>query len=178
LRQEYEPNGVGFLAVSLEPGVHPVRVRAPVNGLLGISRRAFVIQNTLYIPPEFLPLGAEVLVHELCHVWQQLATLTSAGRRAAYRFELSSNDGTLKVRLMGTDKRVRSREVAATGVCDDDAMVAAVILSAWTAQAEPPPRPMKQAPHAPSQSGRALRRNRVRDHFEAARLSELPRLRT
>ncbi len=47
-----------------------VRVRAPVNGLLGVSRRAFVIQNTLYIPPEFLPLGDEVLVHELCHVWQ------------------------------------------------------------------------------------------------------------
>ena len=47
-----------------------VRVRAPVRGLLGVSRRAFVIQNTLYLPPEFLPLGDEVLVHELCHVWQ------------------------------------------------------------------------------------------------------------
>ena len=47
-----------------------VRIRAPVNGLLGISRRAFVIENTLFIPPEFLPLAPAVLVHELCHVWQ------------------------------------------------------------------------------------------------------------
>ncbi len=47
-----------------------VRIRAPVHGLLGISRRAFVIENTLYLPPEFLPLTPAVLVHELCHVWQ------------------------------------------------------------------------------------------------------------
>lgn len=47
-----------------------VRIRAPVHGLLGISRRAFVIENTLFIPPEFLPLAPAVLVHELCHVWQ------------------------------------------------------------------------------------------------------------
>ena len=47
-----------------------VRIRAPVQGLLGISRRAFVIENTLFIPPEFLPLQPSVLVHELCHVWQ------------------------------------------------------------------------------------------------------------
>ncbi|MBS1148961.1 MAG: hypothetical protein H6Q89_659 [Myxococcaceae bacterium] len=47
-----------------------VRIRAPVHGLLGISRRAFVIENTLFIPPEFLPLSPAVLVHELCHVWQ------------------------------------------------------------------------------------------------------------
>lgn len=47
-----------------------VRIRAPVHGLLGISRRAFVIENTLFVPPEFLPLQPEVLVHELCHVWQ------------------------------------------------------------------------------------------------------------
>lgn len=47
-----------------------VRVRGPVQGLLGLSRRAFVIENTLFLPPEFLPLTSAVLVHELCHVWQ------------------------------------------------------------------------------------------------------------
>lgn len=47
-----------------------VRVRAPVSGLLGISRRAFVIENTLFVPARFLPLQSAVLVHEICHVWQ------------------------------------------------------------------------------------------------------------
>ena len=47
-----------------------VRIRAPVLGLLGVSRRAFVIEDTLFVPAEFLPLRPEVLVHELCHIWQ------------------------------------------------------------------------------------------------------------
>ncbi len=47
-----------------------MRIRGPVHGLLGISRRAFVIQSTLFIPPGFLPLSPAVLVHEACHVWQ------------------------------------------------------------------------------------------------------------
>ena len=47
-----------------------VRIRAPVHGLLGISRRAFVIEDTLFVPAEFLPLQSEVLVHEVCHIWQ------------------------------------------------------------------------------------------------------------
>ncbi len=47
-----------------------VRVRAPVTGLLGVTRRAFVIENTLFVPERFLPLQTTVLVHELCHVWQ------------------------------------------------------------------------------------------------------------
>ena len=47
-----------------------VRIRAPVQGLLGISRRAFVIEDTLFVPAEFLPLQPEVLVHEACHLWQ------------------------------------------------------------------------------------------------------------
>jgi hypothetical protein len=66
------PSEIGLLepiyAGSLDYG--RVRIRAPVHGLLGISRRAFVIENTLFIPPEFLPLAPAVLVHELCHVWQ------------------------------------------------------------------------------------------------------------
>lgn len=47
-----------------------VRIRAPVAGLLGVTRRAFVIENTLFVPAKFLPLQAAVLVHEVCHVWQ------------------------------------------------------------------------------------------------------------
>jgi hypothetical protein len=47
-----------------------VRLRAPVEGLLAVSRRAFVIEDTLFIPARFLPLQAAVLVHEICHVWQ------------------------------------------------------------------------------------------------------------
>jgi hypothetical protein len=47
-----------------------VRVRAPVSGLLAVSRRAFVIENTLFVPRRFLPLSPSVLVHEICHVWQ------------------------------------------------------------------------------------------------------------
>ncbi|MBK7858865.1 MAG: hypothetical protein IPJ65_09655 [Archangiaceae bacterium] len=47
-----------------------VRVRAPVTGLLGMPARAFVIENTLFVPRRFLPLQAAVLVHEVCHVWQ------------------------------------------------------------------------------------------------------------
>src|SRR5688500_17637670 len=61
----------------------------------------------------------------------QLATLTSPAQRSAYRFELSVHDGALQLRLLSENGLVRSREVAATGVCEDDAMVAAVILSAW-----------------------------------------------
>ena len=47
-----------------------VRVRAPVSGLLGVTKRAFVIEDTLFVPGRFLPLQAAVLVHEICHVWQ------------------------------------------------------------------------------------------------------------
>lgn len=47
-----------------------VRIRAPVEGLLAISGRAFVIEDTLYLPAKYLPLHRAILVHELCHVWQ------------------------------------------------------------------------------------------------------------
>lgn len=75
----------------------------------------------------------------------QLATLTSAAQRSAYRFELSVNAGLLQVRLLGENGRVRSRDVAATGVCEDDATVAAVILSSLMAQPEPRPVPRPKA---------------------------------
>jgi hypothetical protein len=47
-----------------------VRLREGIGGVLNASRRAFVIENTLYLPREYLPLRHHVLVHELCHVWQ------------------------------------------------------------------------------------------------------------
>ena len=47
-----------------------VRLREGIGGLLNASRRAFVIENTVYLPREYLPLRHHVLVHELCHVWQ------------------------------------------------------------------------------------------------------------
>jgi hypothetical protein len=47
-----------------------VRIREGVTGLLNASRRAFVIENTMFLPRGYLPLKAHILVHELCHVWQ------------------------------------------------------------------------------------------------------------
>jgi hypothetical protein len=47
-----------------------VRLRTPVAGLLAMTRRAFVIENTVFVPKRFLPLQSAVLVHEICHVWQ------------------------------------------------------------------------------------------------------------
>lgn len=79
----------------------------------------------------------------------QLATLTSPAQRSAYRFELSVQAGALQLRLVSGSGLVRSREVAATGVCEDDAMVAAVILSAWMAQSEPPRSPRALTKPAP-----------------------------
>ncbi|MBS1150973.1 MAG: hypothetical protein H6Q89_2671 [Myxococcaceae bacterium] len=79
----------------------------------------------------------------------QLATLTSPAQRSTYRFELSVLDGRLQVRLVTDNGLVRSREVAATGACEDDAMVAAVILSAWMAQSEPARSPRALTKPAP-----------------------------
>lgn len=47
-----------------------IRLRLGVAGALGVSGRAFVIGDTLFLPKAFLPLAPEVLVHEVCHVWQ------------------------------------------------------------------------------------------------------------
>jgi hypothetical protein len=47
-----------------------VTVRSPVRGLVGISGRAFVIENAIFVPAAYLPLAPAVLIHELVHVWQ------------------------------------------------------------------------------------------------------------
>lgn len=47
-----------------------VTVRAPARGLVGISGRAFVIEDAIFVPAGFLPLAPAVLIHELVHVWQ------------------------------------------------------------------------------------------------------------
>ena len=47
-----------------------VRVREGVSGLLNASKRAFVIEETMFLPTGYLPLRSHILVHELCHVWQ------------------------------------------------------------------------------------------------------------
>lgn len=57
-----------IFGASLDPA--PVRLREGIGGLLNVSRRAFVIENTLYLPREALPLRRHLLVHEAVHVWQ------------------------------------------------------------------------------------------------------------
>ena len=47
-----------------------VSICAPVSGVLGVSGRAFVIEDTMFLPKAYLPLPTAVLVHEICHVWQ------------------------------------------------------------------------------------------------------------
>ncbi len=41
-----------------------------VTGLVNLSRRAFVIENTLFVPRSYLPLADATLVHEATHAWQ------------------------------------------------------------------------------------------------------------
>jgi hypothetical protein len=47
-----------------------VELREGVRGPVNASRRAFVIENSICLPREYLPLRTHVLVHEVCHVWQ------------------------------------------------------------------------------------------------------------
>lgn len=47
-----------------------VRLREGVRGLLNVSARAFVIENTIFLPKDYLPLPPALLVHEATHVWQ------------------------------------------------------------------------------------------------------------
>lgn len=58
----------GIFGDSLDPG--PVRLHEGIGGLLNVSRRAFVIENAMYLPREALPLRRHLLVHEAVHVWQ------------------------------------------------------------------------------------------------------------
>lgn len=43
---------------------------AAPRGPLRVTRRAFVIEHTVFVPRGAAPLPAPVLVHELVHVWQ------------------------------------------------------------------------------------------------------------
>jgi hypothetical protein len=47
-----------------------VRVVDELSGILNVSGRAYVIENTIFVPHESTPLPERVLVHEVCHVWQ------------------------------------------------------------------------------------------------------------
>ncbi|MBE2249643.1 MAG: hypothetical protein IAE78_08835 [Myxococcus sp.] len=58
----------GVFGASLDLEV--IVVREALSGLINLSRRAFVIENTMHLP---LPVGAapmHLLVHEATHVWQ------------------------------------------------------------------------------------------------------------
>lgn len=47
-----------------------IELREGVRGPVNASRRAFVIENSIFLPREYLPVRMHVLVHEVCHVWQ------------------------------------------------------------------------------------------------------------
>lgn len=47
-----------------------MRIKEGNSGLFSLSGRAFTHGNTIYIPPEDLPLTPDLLVHESAHVWQ------------------------------------------------------------------------------------------------------------
>lgn len=46
----------------------PIRVRENLRGLINVSGRAFVIENTIHLPPGRASM--QLLVHEATHVWQ------------------------------------------------------------------------------------------------------------
>jgi hypothetical protein len=47
-----------------------MRIKEGNSGLFSMSGRAFTHGNTIYIPPEDMPLQPDLLVHESAHVWQ------------------------------------------------------------------------------------------------------------
>ncbi len=47
-----------------------IRIKEGKSGLFSTTGRAFTHGNTIYIPPENLPLTPDLLVHESAHVWQ------------------------------------------------------------------------------------------------------------
>src|SRR5947209_5971340 len=82
----------------------------------------------------------------------QLATLTTAVQRDGYRFEVSVQGGVLKIQQVSETGAVRSRELPTSGTCEDDARIAAVVLSAWMAQpgAERTPNPVAKSVPRPA----------------------------
>ncbi|HYI02174.1 eCIS core domain-containing protein [Hyalangium sp.] len=47
-----------------------LRIKEGSSGLFSTSGRAFTHGNTIYIPPENMPMSKDLLVHESAHVWQ------------------------------------------------------------------------------------------------------------
>ncbi|MCE9671767.1 DUF4157 domain-containing protein [Myxococcus stipitatus] len=47
-----------------------IRIKEGDAGVFGASGRAFTHGDTIYIPKKYLPLQADLLVHETAHVWQ------------------------------------------------------------------------------------------------------------
>lgn len=58
----------GIFGDSLDTSV--IEVREALSGLISVSRRAFVIENTMHLPmaPGLAPM--HLIVHEATHVWQ------------------------------------------------------------------------------------------------------------
>ena len=50
--------------------LYAVRIKEGPAGLFSVSRRAFTLGNTVYVPPGSVPIAPGLLVHELTHVWQ------------------------------------------------------------------------------------------------------------
>jgi len=50
--------------------LNAIQVRERITGLINLSRSAFVIENTMFVPGSYLPLPDSILVHECTHVWQ------------------------------------------------------------------------------------------------------------
>lgn len=53
---------------ALDPTI--IEVRESLSGLLNVSQRAFVIENTIHLPMPPHTAPAHLLVHEATHVWQ------------------------------------------------------------------------------------------------------------
>jgi len=47
-----------------------VRIKEGSSGLFSLTGRPFTHGDTIYVPPNSLPLASDVLVHEMGHVWQ------------------------------------------------------------------------------------------------------------
>lgn len=47
-----------------------IEVREALSGLINVSRRAFVIENTIYLPMPTGTAPTHLLVHEATHAWQ------------------------------------------------------------------------------------------------------------
>lgn len=58
----------GIFGDSLDTGA--IEVREALSGLINVSRRAFVIENTMHLPMAVGTAPMHLIVHEATHVWQ------------------------------------------------------------------------------------------------------------